>query len=383
MDVGRRLLYFRPRPQPDELLSSWLVRLAWANRQKLHPFSRKHFGRDVRMWTTDLDRMPPVRVMALLSQLTGVSRRRIWEGTLPAYEGVLFERRASAGQLAWVVPIRKTNRLAQRYFLGYCPVCLARDEVPYFRREWRLAWAVACPVHDCLLLEACPYCGANVAFHQGDYGHTLTPHADRIGTCWRCGNPLAHNIAASRAPDDVLWLVHALHRAVASNTSGLSDDLPIRLSHPLCLFGGLHVLMAAISSNARTMPLLAGIRSIPGCPNVILPEKRGRPFEEWQIRDRTALLHLVAWLIEDWPARFRDACHAVGIMGSAFRTYRPTQELPFWLERAMQNGVDRPWYRVTQREVQSARNYLIRRWMKPTGASLAKLLGHTPNRPRP
>jgi len=42
----------------------------------------------------------------------------------------------------------------------FCPCCLSAQPTPYFPLHWRfVAWRW-CPVHDCLLENACPHCSA-------------------------------------------------------------------------------------------------------------------------------------------------------------------------------------------------------------------------------
>ncbi|MDQ2069819.1 hypothetical protein [Natronospira bacteriovora] len=180
----------------------------------------------------------------------------------------------------------------------------------------------------------------------------------------------------------MLWLVRALDQALTPGISAVSNGIPFPIGHPLCLFVGLHILLAAISSNARTMLLLEGMRSQVGCPNVTMPDKHGRPFEEWGIQDRANLILLAGWLLRDWPARFIASCQAADVMGSSFRRYHWKSELPFWFEIALKEGVDRPWYRVTAAEVDAARAYLLRRWLNPSDLALRTLVGHTVSKPR-
>ena len=44
----------------------------------------------------------------------------------------------------------------------FCPVCLERDDCPYFRVEWRFKVWHSCPLHECLLEDRCCHCDASV-----------------------------------------------------------------------------------------------------------------------------------------------------------------------------------------------------------------------------
>lgn len=62
------------------------------------------------------------------------------------------------------------DRQGNRFLLGtrsrpeyrFCPVCLASDQQPYFRLEWRFRCWHWCPLHRCLLRERCGACGQHI-----------------------------------------------------------------------------------------------------------------------------------------------------------------------------------------------------------------------------
>ena len=75
---------------------------------------------------------------------------------------------AGAGARALLLPLRADLSPGQRgrrqaAWLQFCPQCLAEDEEPYFRREWRLATTIVCARHGSRLLDRCPACGQGLA----------------------------------------------------------------------------------------------------------------------------------------------------------------------------------------------------------------------------
>ena len=115
------------KPLEDELLSSWMVRLARAYGVKPVSFWN-------RVWKPDavayrfVDRSAPVELMLLLSSGTGTCCERVVQTTLQPLAGVRS------------IP-------AAVGVLRYCPACLAADPVPYFRRQWQMGFLLLCPVH--------------------------------------------------------------------------------------------------------------------------------------------------------------------------------------------------------------------------------------------
>lgn len=93
------------KPMPDELLSSWLMRITRAYITTPHTFVRKLWP-DIEIWNRDLDRLAPMTIIEDLARHTGVSIQRAINTTLRAYEGVVFEHLAVNGLTSWILPLR-------------------------------------------------------------------------------------------------------------------------------------------------------------------------------------------------------------------------------------------------------------------------------------
>ena len=61
---------------PDELLSSWLVRLAHGFGLKVQTFSNLLFGCNYQVWNRDIDRFAPDWLVEQLSSHTGTPKVR-------------------------------------------------------------------------------------------------------------------------------------------------------------------------------------------------------------------------------------------------------------------------------------------------------------------
>jgi len=186
--MDARLLLVRPRPLEDELFSSWLVRLAWSNGEKLHPFCRRRLGIRVNLWNHDLDRLADPSAIERAAMAAGISIERVFETTLAAYEGRLYERHVSKGVSRWLLPIGRYARTRLRHGQQYCVRCLQEGGAPYFRRRWRLGFCVTCEKHGTILSDACPQCGAPISFHEGDYGKLVLRNNCPLIYCRRCGD---------------------------------------------------------------------------------------------------------------------------------------------------------------------------------------------------
>ncbi|UGX89677.1 TniQ family protein (plasmid) [Bradyrhizobium barranii subsp. barranii] len=157
-----------PGPQPDELLSSWLHRLAIANGVAPRAFAGV-LGLSGGIWSPRLDLRLPQDVATWLGARTGVTPEAI--SSMAMTDGALAPL---------LLPLRDTVRRGRSTWLQYCALCLADDRAPYFRRSWRLASRISCFRHGCGLRDRCPACRSGIApFAQTD----LIPQY----VCVRCG----------------------------------------------------------------------------------------------------------------------------------------------------------------------------------------------------
>ncbi|MER8784344.1 TniQ family protein [Mesorhizobium sp. M1006] len=178
-------------PQPDELLSSWLHRLALANGIAPRSFASA-LGLGEGMWSPRLDLQLPREAAALLADRTNVRQETISAMAM-----------AEPALTPLLLPLRENVHRNRSSWMQYCPLCLASDEAPYFRRRWRLASRISCSAHGCGLRDRCPACRtAIVSFDQVE----LVPQH----FCARCGFDLR---AAPKA--GVNAAARRLERAIA------------------------------------------------------------------------------------------------------------------------------------------------------------------------
>jgi len=190
----------------DELFSTWLARAALA--QGCDPMVLTgSIWPGWRAWTRDLDRGLSDEHLDLLAANSGLEKHALEAATLRPVVCAIAPRAAGSNcAWPWVMALGSRNR---RRFGGlqYCPECLGEDELPYFRRAWRLAWHVGCEKHGCLLGDHCSHCKAPVEPH-------LCRAVDQVlSRCPGCGHDLregrtvaacADALAFQRAADLVL-----------------------------------------------------------------------------------------------------------------------------------------------------------------------------------
>ena len=179
------------KPLPDELLSSWLVRLAHSHGLKVQTFCNLIFGSRLQVWNRDIDRHAPEWLITELSVRTGTTTKQVMETTLQSYQGIMYYRHRASGTLSWIQSLKLHHRKFEGFGLQFCPKCLAKDPEPYFRKSWRVAFNTICTIHNCMLHDRCPNCGQGVAFHRNDMRHAKYIATISLKECHDCGFDLS------------------------------------------------------------------------------------------------------------------------------------------------------------------------------------------------
>lgn len=319
-------------PLPDELLSSWLVRLARANGQKLHTFCSLAWPRK-QIWNGDPDKNADPEIVATLARRTGTLPERAWETTLAAYAGRLYLRHNPAGNTRWLMNVGVRHRLRRNAGLQFCPRCLADDAQPYYRRRWRLSLVTLCDTHGCVLLDRCPHCEAVVNFHRGELGQKERVVAGPLTACHACGFDLRG--AAVRPVEDPAMPVFQ-----ARLLEGIARGWFEGIAYSHLYFDALgQVLMILTSRHRLCRDAGKGVWEQMGRPEADRPrvlEHRGKrvDFDARPVGERHDLLCLARWLLDDWPGRFVGFCRQRRLWSSAL--LRDFPDAPYWFWSVVQ-----------------------------------------------
>lgn len=305
-ELGSQLWPIHLKPRQGELLSSWMIRLAHGHGYKTEKMCCMLFGRQHNIWCRDIDKLAPDWVLSKMSLITGTRLDRAVQTTLPGYVGFVAEEINSNGNSSWIVPSHVYHRQRTRPGLMYCPICLKSDEVPYFRRVWRLAFVTACSTHGVNLLDACPECGAAVIPHRVDIGPDAVLPRDRsLIRCWKCGYDLRTAPTAS-CSTSLLAVTKQMEDVVGNGFASIGDNPGL---HSVLYFSGLRVLV-------RFAVKVCGLKSV--------------HFELMSLVNRRTVMSEVSRLIASWPVNFLDALVQLKIKYSNIAS--PHEVLPFWIE---------------------------------------------------
>lgn len=304
------LLPAHPKPLPDELLSSWIVRIAEANCVKLHTLSRLLFGTNQRSpWIRDIDRQAPDWIIDNICRATGTPKQEALRTTFNDYCGVLFSNLNLCGQLRWVLPIKAWSAKRKGYGEQYCPQCLAEDEQPYFRRRWRIAIHTFCPDHEAMLYDACAFCGEPIAYHRRDFTKNIEL-AGTMANCHFCGADLR---LARTIPIDIIDpQAYDYYKSMLKGLKSFDSK-----NFDLCFYSVIHQLCKILISRSNYGRLANYIAkntiNYNGEIEHLICDIQNLKIESMRTMKRYIIISLALWLIIDARRRLGDAWRAKAV----------------------------------------------------------------------
>lgn len=366
------LLPLHPQPKDDEILSSWMVRMAFANRFPLHTFYNKLLGYRGAIWNQDVDRHPHPDLLSLLAKSSGQLPRTLQNMTLGFYEGLFYDHLSLIGNTAWIIPVGLFHRTRKRPGMQFCPQCLKLDSIPYYRRHWRLALYALCEHHRCVLADRCPSCHAPVAYHRHGIGrHKTVPEVESLFYCHHCSFDLR------QTPLTFLdWFdehsLQKLHTTMRYCEQGYWDCGPLTPPCSIPFFQGVKTLMGVLigRNGTRLIKILSDTCGVEiGKPDGSVHSEP----ERLSSLERAKLLLVIFWLLDDWPQRFIALCRDAKFTRS--RLAERVGELPFWLVDVADQYLDNRIYLPNKNEVMAAGHYLQSRKIDVTVSSLGDVFG--------
>jgi len=305
-----------PQPKEDEMLSSWIARVARGNGNKLHTFCRIGMG-EVNIWTRDIDKLADREFVAMFAAKCGTHIERAWPTTLRSLEGVLVERIVNSGSTPLILPLGVYHRTRRRFGLQYCPVCLAAS--PHYRRRWRLATSVTCTLHRCRLHDRCPRCHSQVMFHRRDFFDRNVADKELLSKCWKCRFDLADS-SPNQADERILALQKEVETTLEEGWALIPEFGKV---HSLAFFAGLRQLIKIAILEPTCRRRFAEI----GLEPITINQTR-REIEYLDTISRYRGMERVASWWADWPESLIAVCKQAKIGVSYI--FKDFAAAPWW-----------------------------------------------------
>lgn len=353
--------------QEDELLSSWLTRLALQHGIKLQSFCHVAFP-DYQIWTRDIDKTVSTEFIQLLSTYTGETVSEIYAATLRSFEGYLFEREVH-GYTPWILPLGIYHRLRKLPGLSFCPTCLLEDRIPYYRRLWRLAFYTVCHKHHVLLQNRCSRCFSTISFHRNFFKGRNDFSCYELSICSACGFDLRRTPSISIADTLPLQQVIRLISILGDGYATIGNSK----IHALFFFRVFHHLLKLLLIDKH------GYRLQQYLAEQLFHEQprslsQARTVEGLSLDERRYAIKLAFLLLENWPTFFIETCQKVHLSKS--RLNRDFSNVPFWYSKILLFDLNESPYFPSKEEVLAVISFLEKRNLPITSTGVARYLGY-------
>ncbi len=296
---------------PDELLSSWLVRAAFA--QGCDPLVLTGWlWPGWRIWTGDPDRGLSPERNNVLEKVSGIPacafQRTFLEDIAKRVARYYRKKRA----WPWILVLGTQNRNRKSGLL-YCPACLREDPTTYYKISWRLGWHTVCEKHGIRLLDACPRCHAPLEPHRLSMG-------DSMSQCARCGYAL-EKAAVSRGSTHALEF-QRMGNSVASSGTGSFGNMRISSYEWFRLARSFINLARKVS--VKHTGAMADMFSLLGIDLASLtPPATGLPWEFLSVKERESFGSVVGILLHTGPQTFLEIARKCGVTSKTITEVQP------------------------------------------------------------
>jgi uncharacterized protein (DUF983 family) len=303
------------------------------------------FGSSRSLLCADLDNHVPPKVLERIAIGSGLPEARIEEMTLANYVGNLNNRHTPRGHKFWILPTSPISNDRNRPGLQYCPQCLAEDERPYMRRQWRLGFVTACVKHNMMLRDRCPRCGAFIHQHR----------SPSLRHCFQCGLDLTKVKTDSPAPEAVAFQSQ-LEQALAQGWIEVGGK-PVYA--PLW-FGVVRRFCALAVNGVWQARYIEGVTSRYGGDSTPIEKAAPRdPLETLSTPERHHMLDIARRILEDYPNRVIEVCRETRLTRS--RVIQDMPYVPFVLDEVLKEYLDDRPYMASEEEVAAVAAYLRRK----------------------
>jgi TniQ len=292
----------RPIPDPDELLSSYLVRLAASLGISPHRLGAQ-LGDRFEIWNRDIDRCASSSLISAVARYTNLNYEAVQDMTLQGFEASLSgsgRHHRQQGIATWINAIGIFHRIRKLHGLQYCPLCL--EETLGYKRIWRLSFVTVCADHQLALRDGCPHCDAPVVPHRS-WQAGLRCHA--------CGRHLTATPLTKRCELTERAALQTLFIEAGSLTTRSPEP---QLSSAADFFIGSSQVLQVVKSK-----LVQAGRGW---------ENDGSRFELLRTDVRGKYAAVLLQLLNDWPRKFIEFSDKHSVSQTCFSKYPP---MPAWI----------------------------------------------------
>lgn len=285
---------FHPPPQKDEVLSSWIMRLAYLHHirpiQLLGILDRESVRKKI-------DIEPRKELVNKLSINTKVSIKEILRTTYSSYQFFGTGDYKKSSTFKMLIKHHTITTSINTTYYSYCPLCFREDIVPYFRMHWRFALVAFCSKHKCELIEKCNNCGSSIVIHNNDI-------VRKLENCYECGYDLREFTPRVADVPDSMYFNQGVYIDAIKNSEINACGYKNLESYEFLRF--LKMIFKISMSKRIDKYLIENA----GITNMESFKKYGykKYFYLMNIKNRLEVLKIFDYVLFDWPNNYSNFC---------------------------------------------------------------------------
>lgn len=289
--IGRQIWPGYLPPFKDEVLSSWLSRIAVAHYTRPHIFAMQYCGMTRSLSGQDIDMHPPEMLIRQILERTPLSATEVEKMLLRSYESSFSEKAFDSTFDIGILKIEKLHKKGYRHGQLFCPDCIVK-EPKYLRKHWRLSTSIVCLSCFRQLQDCCQYCMAPLHFYQsGNHVPNLEiPSLGKNGLSCSCGHDFANSNNDLPLTTLELKYQHHIDRILDQGFSAFSQYS----------FSYIRVLLILTERICRTPSITRSKAMMNRFFSHELPNEN-RPYSQWKLETRRKILPYGYLLLDKWP----------------------------------------------------------------------------------
>lgn len=346
----------RPAPLDGESLSSWRQRSGWANGYRLYPLP------DQRIRRADPDLGLNPQDIAWLAETHVCPHSSVRAMSLRGVSANVMGEQLDWGRLTWWISARY-GKVRSVHGAMYCPMCLAEDEIPYFRLAWRFGFVYACIKHGVTLHDSCPQCGsAPWPAGCGVPAHTH-PSFLSLHRCWSCGERLTEVAMTEmqQVLEPVAW--YAGERMQFGSISATSAEA----------FAALRAICQLFLRGASRHQIIEANNEWSVIAKKVDQQQLSNSIELLEVGVRALLVPTAMELLREWPERFVSFAQDANVSRMHFSGIY--HQLPAWFNAILRDRLARQVRWVDAGDIRLAADQLRQAGIPPTKAAVRRHLG--------
>ncbi|QKF58405.1 TniQ family protein [Aliarcobacter lanthieri] len=357
-NLKNKLFLIILKPLEDESFLSWFARTSYIHYTHPQTFLNTHFGLENRdILKRDLDVALSDKFIKIFTKKTK-NKVDILSLTLKKYTGYLYEDE-----------IMNANNKVFISNMKFCPICLGKDNIPYFRQYWKFIFITTCVKHNCYLYDACPKCNSKISIIK------MYQDSKSYIYCHKCGLDLRKS-KKQTIKANVIYGIKAQEKLMYILKKGYIR-FKDKWLYPFVFFITIIQITKLIFLRKHTYfinqnPLFKMLKD-----KLAEHIKLSPPvFNRLNVQELFSLFGLIVYIFDNYPNNFRN------FMKKNQLTYwdmvKEIKYLSFWYDNLV-NDVS-PRYlafgdMITNEEIENAKKYLKKNDMDIIKANLQRLFG--------